>query len=76
MPTLTHPKLPGREITVDEAQATVHEKAGWKRKSDKAPRATAPAKPKPLKADVEPTATADPGEGTTDPTSPDVGEEN
>ena len=63
MPTLTHPKLPGEEIECNEAQASVHEKSGWKRKSDKAAPATASAKPPK-------------GQPSTNPTSPSVGEEN
>lgn len=32
--TLTHPKLPGREVRVPASTVAVHEKSGWQRKTD------------------------------------------
>ena len=62
MPTLTPPQIEG-EITVDDGPARVLAKSGWTPKSDKAAPATAPPK-------------GTPPTGTTNPTSPSVGEEN
>lgn len=31
--TISHPKLPGREVEVPEVSLHHHERAGWKRKS-------------------------------------------
>lgn len=47
MVTLTHPKLPNREITVSEQQVRHLERAGWQRKNNRRAKPAKPAEDKP-----------------------------
>lgn len=50
--TLTHPRLPGRTITVSEASAAVHQKAGWVPAAGEADDTAKPRTVKQIKAEV------------------------